>query len=91
MFMARVGHSKTLSETRITYRAFFLFLMLFEVYISDFMYLTENDLEFFSFFFFFSFFLDRVSLCNAGCPGISYINQAGLKLKKTHLPLLPKC
>jgi hypothetical protein len=33
-------------------------------------------------------FLDRVSLCSTGYPGMSSIDQAGCKLTK--IPLLPK-
>jgi hypothetical protein len=33
------------------------------------------------FFFSFSFFQDRVSLCSHGCPGTHSVDQAGLKLR----------
>ena len=45
-------------------------------------------------FIFFSFdfvFRDRVSLCKPGCPGTRSVDQAGLKLTETHLPLLTEC
>jgi hypothetical protein len=32
-------------------------------------------------FFFFCFFLDRVSLCSPGCPGTHSVDQAGLELR----------
>jgi hypothetical protein len=32
-----------------------------------------------------SFFRDRVSLCNPGCPGIPSVDQAGLELSKIYL------
>jgi hypothetical protein len=37
--------------------------------------------RFLVFFFFFFFFLDRVSLCNPGCPGTHFVDQAGLELR----------
>jgi hypothetical protein len=33
------------------------------------------------FFFFFFSFRDRVSLCSPGCPGIHFVDQAGLELR----------
>ncbi|GAB1294569.1 Armadillo repeat-containing protein 8 [Apodemus speciosus] len=33
----------------------------------------------------------RVSLCSLGCSGTYYVDQAGLELKKIHLPLSPEC
>jgi hypothetical protein len=36
-------------------------------------------------------FQDRISLCSPGCPGISSLDQAGLKLTDICLPLPPKC
>jgi hypothetical protein len=36
---------------------------------------------FFFFFFFFLVFRDRVSLCNPGCPGTHFVDQAGLELR----------
>jgi hypothetical protein len=38
----------------------------------------------------FVLFWDRVSLCNPGCPGTHFVDQAGLKLRNP-LPLPPKC
>jgi hypothetical protein len=35
----------------------------------------------FSFFLFFVFFQDRVSLCSLGCPGTHSVDQAGLELR----------
>jgi hypothetical protein len=35
----------------------------------------------FFFFFFFLVFRDRVSLCSPGCPGIHFVDQAGLELR----------
>lgn len=35
-------------------------------------------------------FQDRVSLPSPSCPGIHYVDQAGLDLKEIHLPL-PLC
>ena len=36
--------------------------------------------------------LDRVSLCKSwSCPGMRFIDQAGLKLTEIHLRLPPKC
>jgi hypothetical protein len=45
---------------------------------------------FFFLFCFFGFlvFRDRVSLCSPGCPGIHFVDQAGLELR-IHLPCLP--
>jgi hypothetical protein len=37
--------------------------------------------HFIGFFFFFSFFRDRVSLCSLGCPGTHSVDQAGLELR----------
>jgi hypothetical protein len=34
---------------------------------------------------------DRISLCSLGCPGSSFIDQAGLELTEIHLPLPPEC
>jgi hypothetical protein len=34
---------------------------------------------------------DRVSLCSPGCPETQSVDQAGLKLIETHLPLPPEC
>jgi hypothetical protein len=31
--------------------------------------------------FLFLFFRDRVSLCNPGCPGTHFVDQAGLELR----------
>lgn len=33
----------------------------------------------------------RVSLCNPGWPRIHYVDQAGPKFPKIHLPVLPEC
>jgi hypothetical protein len=53
-------------------------------------------LHFFFFFFGVAIFLlllfqDRLSLCSPGCPGTHSVNQAGLELAETHLPLPPEC
>jgi hypothetical protein len=37
--------------------------------------------DFFLFLFFFCFFQDRVSLYSPGCPGIHFVDQAGLELR----------
>jgi hypothetical protein len=34
-----------------------------------------------SFFVYFLFFRDRVSLCSPGCPGTHFVDQAGLELR----------
>lgn len=39
--------------------------------------------------FFFFFFFDSLSLFSSGCPGVRCIDQVGLKLTKTTLPLAP--
>jgi hypothetical protein len=37
--------------------------------------------EIFLFFFFLTFFRDRVSLCSPGCPGTHFVDQAGFELR----------
>jgi hypothetical protein len=43
--------------------------------------LMGNDNSLSSFFSFFFFFRDRVSLCSLGCPGTYSVDQAGLELR----------
>ena len=54
----------------------------------------ENTSSFFCLFVCFVLFCfcfwDSVSLYSPGCPGIHYVDQAGLKIR-IHLPLPPKC
>jgi hypothetical protein len=38
----------------------------------------------------FSHLFETEFLCNAGCPGTHFVDQAGLELTKISLPLLPK-
>ena len=38
----------------------------------------------------FFFFLDRVSLCSFDWLGAGFVDQAGLELIETHLPLSPE-
>jgi hypothetical protein len=42
-------------------------------------------------FLFFHLFWGRASLCNIGCPGTYYVDQAGLKLTEIPLPLTLEC
>jgi hypothetical protein len=42
---------------------------------------NHTSKKFFSFFFPFFFFRDRDSLCSPGCPGTSFVDQAGLELR----------
>jgi hypothetical protein len=34
-------------------------------------------------------FEDRVSLCNPGCPGTHFVDQAGFEFMEIHLPQFP--
>jgi hypothetical protein len=39
----------------------------------------------------FVLFCDRESLCISDCPGIHYVDQAGLEFTEIYLPQPPKC
>jgi hypothetical protein len=50
----------------------------------------KRDFIYLGFFCLFVYF-ETVSMCSPGCPATHSVDQAGLELRETNLPLPPEC